>query len=238
MHCDPFTDEQIPEILAAMGEGSRNKALFALGLGTGLRVSELLQIRRKDLVDELGVLRDRVTVYHAKGDKVRTVPINALATPYLKDWLICQQVIGQASGKCPVFCGPSGQAVTRKYVWQVIRAAARKAKIRPQWGGAFGTHSMRKTFARAVYLHWQERQRAGEDAEPLVKVQEALGHANIDSTRRYLNFMLGRSEEGVMALYPGLRERNKIINVQKPPPNGIEDYSNPPQSKADYATRG
>lgn len=227
MHCDPFTDEQIPVVLSRLGR--RDAALFALGISTGLRISEILQIRRRDLVEEGGGIRNRVTVYHTKGDRKRTVPINALAMPYLREWLMHQQQVGIEVGRFPVFSRSGPHPVTRGYVWKIIRQASRG--LRPAWGGAFGTHSMRKTYAREIYLYWQQRLMAGERVEPLVKVQAALGHARIDSTRHYLSFMLGDVEEGAFAIYAGLRDglQNAEHSI-----NGHESNSCGPQHTPAY----
>lgn len=216
MQCAPFSDDQLEVMLGAM-PSLRDQALFALGVSTGLRISELLQIRRRDLIDNTGELRHMVTVYHTKGDKMRTVPINPLATPFLGAWLRYQQEIGLELGNCPVFAYSTGKPIGRNYAWLLIARTARRAKLRPEWHGTIGTHSMRKTYARATYTYWQERQMGGERVEPLVKVQEALGHQNIDSTRRYLSFMLGDISEGAMALYPTLRDQGQNHKASKIP---------------------
>ena len=66
---------------------------------------------------------------------------------------------------------------------------------------------MRKTYGKAIYLHYLARQRAGENIEPLLKTMEAMGHKSVEATRRYLAFMLGNTDDAVMALYPTLREK-------------------------------
>jgi integrase len=206
MHCDPFLEGQIEPMLRAMGN-ARDRALFALGLATGLRISELLAIRRRDVLDDSGELRRRIVSYHTKGDKKRVVPVNELAVPYLRTWLTVQEARGLCGGAVPVFSYGRGRPIDRTHVWRLIRGAARRSGAVPAWGGSFGTHSMRKTYARAQYLYWEGRRAAGEKIEPLLKCQEALGHADIRATTHYLRFMLGDTEEGTLALYPELRNR-------------------------------
>lgn len=209
MHCDPFVDEQIPVMLEALG-GVRDKALFALGVSTGLRVSELLQLRRRDVIDQAGKIRTVLSVYHAKGDKKRVVPVNPLALPYLATWLDQQERMGLTLGACPVFSRirhGRAESVTRKYAWSLIVRTAKRAKLVPGYGGAWGTHSMRKTFARATYIYWQQRAAAGAVVEPLLKVQEALGHSRLDNTRAYLAFMLAGESNRTVELYAELRAK-------------------------------
>lgn len=211
MHCDPFTEDQVPVMLRALGN-ARDQALFALGISTGLRVSELLAIRRRDLIDEAGQLRSRVVAYHTKGDKKRTVPICPLAEPYLRKWLKEQERMGLERGDNPVFSYGTGKVITRVQAWRKLNGAARRACLKPGWEGAFGTHSMRKTFAREMYLYWKRAAAAGEQVDPLIKTQEALGHGDTGTTSKYLNFMLGGIDAAVSSLFLGLQGRKQKYN--------------------------
>jgi site-specific recombinase XerD len=155
----------------------RDRALLQLGLRTGYRVSELLSLKVGD-VWKLGQVADRVTVArrNRKGKPCgHTVIVNQAARDALAVWIGALADAGELDPAGHLFRSQkgSGKAITRRQALRVLRAGFDQAGLT----GPLGTHSLRKTFAKAVY------QASGHD---LLKVQKLLGHAFLTTTQAYL----------------------------------------------------
>ncbi len=200
--CDPFTNKQLIELLNYFKgrESLRNKALLIFGCATGFRISEILSIRRRDVLNIDGSLNAKVTVIHTKNKHSRSVILNPLVKPFLMSWLQKQELRGFQRGSVYLFSDSTGKCLSRKYVWRIIKQASSKCRF----SGRYGTHSMRKTFAKNTYEYYHKQLVAGKTVDPLIKTKEALGHMNINSTQVYLTFMAGNSDEAVMGIYHDL----------------------------------
>ncbi len=184
--CNPITKEQVGLILSALSVGRmglRNRALFVFGCNTGFRISEILSVKRADLIDSNGQLCDAVTVSrnNMKGKNAsRNICLNKTAREHLRLWLSEQAARGYMSGKQYVFCRNGGKQMDRVTAWRILKRAFRVAGM-PAKG--YATHSMRKTFAKEVYSHFEGKKDA------LRITSKAMGHKRIDSTDAYLSFM-------------------------------------------------
>lgn len=209
--CDPFDEKDILLILNSKAFGcgirARNQCIFVLGCCTGARISELLGLRRADILDEIGEIRGKITFTRTKNKCPRTVPIvNHFLLPYLKAWLVAEQKLGFCLSSSPLF--PSigrGRPIGRQWILSIYKRAARECGIKKR----IGTHSCRKTWAKATYEYYQKLLMKGEKLDPLVKLQEAGGWKDIDAARRYLNFMLGDVLDSHMSLYSALKHLTK-----------------------------
>jgi integrase len=202
--CKPLTDaQQVRALEGFVGKHKdRNRALFALGLYSGFRISELLSLRVKDVYDGHQI-RDKITV-HAENMKFgkneehkaepRTVITNPECVEYLlpickdrdkNDWLFRSQKPDKYGR----------HRVSRNHAWLVYRGAYEAAGI-PRSSHGYGTHSTRKSFAEFQYQYF------GKD---LVKVQGMMGHKRIDSTVKYLN--KGAEEQKAAFVAPRLKKR-------------------------------
>ncbi len=146
----------------------RNRAILRALYSGGLRVSELCQIKWKDLKPrgESG----QVTVL-GKGGKVRTVLLPASV------WQEIMKLGGDASTSDAVFCSREadnfGRHLDRTQVYRIVAAAAKRAgiqgKVSPHWlRHAHASHSL-------------------ERGAPIHLVQQTLGHASVATTSRYLH---------------------------------------------------
>ena len=159
----------------------RDRALFALGVTTGFRISELLSLRFSSVIDGDGV-KPIVTVprsfmkQHRKG---RTMDIVPLAGRALLIW--CEYAFNHYGIVLTdyLFCKPDGSAITRLHAWSVIKRAYRFAGVR----GNVATHSMRMTFVSDSRIYAIEHPEVGD---PLMFAQRMAGHSNINSTSKYL----------------------------------------------------
>ncbi len=198
--CRPLPTDELARLVAA-GRGlwpSRDRVFILLGCATGFRCSELLSLRRMDVLDGGGRVRSILTVARRNMKKkvaARSVPLTELTRKMLQDWLLELERAGfllkidplfPKRGAAPVVEAGRIEAVetlTRVSAWKMIRRRARAAGIAE---AHTGTHSLRKTFTAEVYGAWLARLAKGERVDPLRQTQEALGHKEITSTTAYL----------------------------------------------------
>lgn len=198
--CRPLGADELARLVAA-GRGlwpSRDWAFILLGCATGFRCSELLSLRRVDVLDGGGRVRSILTVarrHMKKKVASRSVPLTEPTREMLQGWLLELERAGFLLKIDPLFpkrgAAPvveagriaAVEALTRVSAWKMVRRRARAAGIAE---AHTGTHSMRKTFTAAVYGAWLDRLAKGERVDVLRQTQEALGHKNIQSTIAYL----------------------------------------------------
>lgn len=158
--------------------GIRNRALLAVLYRTGLRISEALDLKPKDLDPDNGVLR----VMHGKGDIDRTVGMDPTAFAVVEKWLEVRKKLGVPRNK-PVFCTLKGAQITTAYIRELLPRLARKARIDKR----VHAHAFRAT-------HAIELMREGQ---PLHVIQAQLGHKSIATTAQYLHRLAGLNEQVV-----------------------------------------
>jgi len=148
--------------------GLRDIALLEILYATGMRVSELLNLRIQDVNPQAGFVLVR-----GKGDKERMVPLGEKAadavTIYQRDG---RPHLGQATATDLLFPGRRpGRPLTRQAFWKNLRRLALAAGIE----GQLSPHTLRHSFATHLLEH-------GAD---LRAVQALLGHADITTTQIY-----------------------------------------------------
>ena len=146
----------------------RNRALLAILYRCGLRISEALQVRPKDLNLEHGMVR----VLFGKGGKSRTVGIDAQAAAIVGDWVAARAAWCPHVGS-PLFCSRSGRRLTGAYVRRLLPELGRKAGIDKR----VHAHGLRHT-------HAAELRSEGID---IGIISKQLGHSSITTTARYLD---------------------------------------------------
>ena len=169
-----LTPEQGRRLLAhdppAAARDTRDQAMVAMLIGCGLRRSELLGLRLESVQqrEDHWVIADLI----GKGGHVRTVPVPAWVKATLDVWTTAA---GITHG--PVFRAINragrvwGEGMSPKVLWDVVRAAARRAGIEK-----LAPHDLRRTCARLCHL-------AGGELD---QIQFLLGHVSIQTTERYL----------------------------------------------------
>jgi site-specific recombinase XerD len=170
---------------------ARDKALFTLGILSGFRITELLSLRIKDVLQH-GRMVDRLTVprrHMQRKTQSRTVILHPQAKVALHAWLEDMRGRRAMTPEAYVFQSRNGanQPISRRRALRLLQAIFRGHGMT----GRLGTHSMRKTFANNVY------ERLGRD---LVKTQHALGQQNITTTICYLSFREEEIEAAILAL--------------------------------------
>lgn len=146
--------------------GLRDKAMLELLYATGLRVSELVLLKIKDLNQEDGFL-----ICRGKGGKERIVPFGNAAVNALQEYLENARPRLLKGPNDYLFLTYRGDAFTRQGFWKLLKSYAQKAGI----ASKISPHILRHSFA----THLLER---GAD---LRSVQLMLGHSQITSTQIY-----------------------------------------------------
>lgn len=163
-------EEEVERLLSAPDVtkdlGLRDKAMLELLYASGLRVSELLSLRFKDID-----LENRLLDVHGKGSKERIVPYSRFADDYLRKYLDGPRKRNKGKDASYLFLGRDGKPLSRIAFFKVVRKYASKAGIEKP----VSPHSLRHSFA----THLLER---GAD---LRTVQELLGHSKITTTQIY-----------------------------------------------------
>jgi integrase/recombinase XerD len=170
--------EQIEKLIHAPDRakpgGLRDRAMFELLYATGIRVTELIQLRTSNLDSGLGLVR--VT---GKGNKQRIVPVHAEALGAIRDYVERGRpefLKGRASAY--LFVTARGGAMTRQAFWASVRANGKKAGIFHN----LSPHVLRHTFATHLL----------EGGADLRSLQAMLGHADLSTTEIYTHVVRSR----------------------------------------------
>nr|WP_232354548.1 MULTISPECIES: site-specific tyrosine recombinase XerD [Lactobacillus] len=161
--------------------GIRDRALLETLYATGIRVSELINLKFSDLHEELKLLK-----VLGKGSKERLIPISDVAISWIKSY---QEKVRDPlllkSGKYTdtIFLNNRGGALTRQAVWQIIKRYCQMAGIKKN----VTPHTLRHTFATHLL----------ENGADLRVVQEILGHSDISTTQIYTNL----SQQHILQVY-------------------------------------
>jgi integrase/recombinase XerD len=157
--------------------GIRDRAMLELLYATGLRVSELVNLKVQNINLEAGFVRTL-----GKGSKERMVPMGAKALEALRAYLSDgRPALLKRRGSAYLFLNLRGRPLTRQGFWKTLRLYGSKAGI-PQ---KIKPHLLRHSFA----THLLE---CGAD---LRSVQIMLGHADISTTQIYTHVTRERLKE-------------------------------------------
>jgi integrase/recombinase XerD len=145
----------------------RDRALLEVLYATGLRVSELVQLRVQQLHLQVGYI-----VVRGKGDKERLVPLGEYAAEALRVYTHDGRAkLQPGGGTTEVFLNHRGHRLSRQGVWKIVKGYAVRAGIRQN----FTPHVMRHSFATHLL----------QNGADLRSLQALLGHADISTTQIY-----------------------------------------------------
>ena len=171
----------------ATPKGLRDRAILEVLYSTGLRVSELVNLKVSDMEMRMGCLR-----CIGKGDKERLVPVGKKALAAVQAYLGKSRPLllrgREAKTVLWLFVNRFGNRLSRIAVWRLLAAYGRRAGIRTR----LSPHKLRHSFA----THLLER---GAD---LRSVQLMLGHADISTTQIYTHVMEERLKQVYKAHHP------------------------------------
>ncbi len=170
--------ESIDKIEMSAKVRARNRLLIKIIVFTGMRSNEALQLKIKDFTLENGCY---TILIKGKGDKYRAVMLKAFhIESLLKEWLMERELYPVKNDL--LFCNQKGGALTQAYLYRQVERIINFAGLRREKNGA---HMLRHSFATLLY---QKR-------HDLILVQEALGHASLNTSRIYTHFDKQRLEE-------------------------------------------
>ncbi|MDT7849388.1 site-specific tyrosine recombinase XerD [Methylophilus sp. VKM B-3414] len=183
-----LSESQVEDLLNApdvnVPLGMRDRAMLELLYASGLRVSELVNIKISEVSTQDGVVR--VT---GKGSKTRLVPMGQEAAEWIDRYLASARAeILKGSLSDAVFVTTRGDAMTRHAFWHIIQRYALQAGISQH----ISPHVLRHAFATHLLNH-------GAD---LRVVQMLLGHADISTTQIYTHVARERLQQLHKAHHP------------------------------------
>jgi integrase/recombinase XerD len=166
-----LTEDEVETLLSAPNTdeplGHRDRAMLELLYATGLRVSELINLKQSQVNFNQGVLR-----IVGKGDRERLIPLGDESQRWLKDFIDGPRMEILLERQTDyLFPTRRGDRMTRQAFWHIIKRYAQKAGVRKK----MSPHSLRHAFA----THLLNR---GAD---LRVVQLLLGHSDLSTTQIY-----------------------------------------------------
>jgi integrase/recombinase XerD len=181
-----LTREEVERLLeepdVTTDEGIRDRAMTELLYASGLRVSEMVNLKLSDVDFDAGL----VTCL-GKGSKERRVPLGASAIEWVRRWLPARRRALGDSSEERLFVTPKGAPMTRQMYWRRLVAYGERAKL-----GRITPHMLRHTFATHLLEH-------GAD---LRSVQIMLGHGDISTTQIYTHVTNERLRETFLKFHP------------------------------------
>lgn len=158
-----FLDEEEQLALIKSARNLRDKALIMTILSSGLRASEILNLKEDDLY------RRSLIVSRGKGGKPRVTFIDPITEKSIKEYHHKREV-----DSVFVFTNSFGKPLSRQYLSRMISETALRAGIKKR----VSAHTLRHSFATNMLRKGARI----EDVQPL------MGHSNISTTRLYMHF--------------------------------------------------
>ena len=167
----PIQIRRIDKCLTGTRHELRNRAMFYLGLGSGMRISEIVGLRVDD-VAPYGEVQDRIVLekHSTKSRRSRTVVVSEQAVRHLENYLAAREPAPESGA--PLF--PS-QARPRQPMTSTNAINTLKKMFEEAGVANASSHSLRRTHANTL-------RRKGAD---LKLIKEQLGHSSLAVTDRY-----------------------------------------------------
>ncbi|WP_207694976.1 tyrosine recombinase XerD [Enterococcus sp. DIV0212c] len=165
--------------------GIRNRTILEVMYATGLRVSELVDLKIGDLHLSIGLVQ---TI--GKGDKERIIPLGDYAIQWIKKYMeeVRPILIKKNQNETHLFVNHHGNPLSRQGVWKNLKQIVREAGIDKN----ITPHTLRHSFATHLL----------ENGADLRIVQELLGHADISTTQIYTHITKQRMADVYKQHFP------------------------------------
>ena len=148
--------------------------LIALGCFTGLRISDILALRWKQILNT-----SEFTVIEKKTNKVRTIRINAQLGQHIKE---CYEQIKPIGINAPILVSQKGTVFTIQRINVILKEVKKKYKLKIK---NFSCHSLRKTFG---YHAWK-------NGTPPALLMDVYNHSSYEITQHYLGIEQDERDE-------------------------------------------
>ena len=177
-------DSMIVQLDMSKPESHRNRAIIEMLYGSGLRVSELVNLKLSDIYRQEGFMR-----IIGKGNKQRLVPISPVADEWLDYWLKDRSQLDiKTEYNDIVFLNRYGRQLTRAMIFTIIKTLARQANIHK----TISPHTLRHSFATHLL----------QNGADLRVIQQLLGHEDITTTEIYTHIEIQDLREAILKFHP------------------------------------
>lgn len=154
----------------------RNYLLFMFGIYTGLRISDILKFRVRDIRDSKGKIKEYIYLREEKTNKERRMKIHPdlkyIFNSYIKDKADYEYLILSSKGK--------NKPISRQQAYRILNDAAKKFGL-----DSIGCHTLRKTFGYQLYQKTKDG----------ITIKEMLNHSDISTTLRYIGVNQDRKDK-------------------------------------------
>ena len=164
-------------------KGVRDKAMLELLYATGIKVSELVDLKVSDVNLQIGIVKLN------KNNRERIIPLFPVAVKSISDYLNdVRPVIVLDNGEERLFTNMSGTHMSRQGFWKIIKHYADLAGIKKD----ITPHTLRHSFAAHLL----------ENGAKLTDIKEMLGHSDISSTQIYSQLMKSKYTNTYAKFHP------------------------------------
>lgn len=177
-------DRMIAQIDMSKSESHRNRAIIEMLYGSGLRVSELVNLQLSNIYLQEGYMR--IT---GKGSKQRLVPISPVAIEWFAYWLQDRNALDIKPEAADIaFVNRYGRQLTRAMIFTIIKRLAEAAGIQKN----ISPHTLRHSFATHLL----------QNGADLRIIQQLLGHESISTTEIYTHVDIHDLREAILKYHP------------------------------------
>ncbi len=183
-----LTVEEIDSIVSSIDlstpEGHRNRAIIEMLYGSGLRVSELIELKRSNINFSEGYM-----LVEGKGAKQRLVPLSPEAEKWFRYWEEdrCHLEVKQGEEDY-AFLNRRGRRLSRQMVFIMLQRLCQEAGITKP----VSPHTLRHSFATHLL----------QNGADLRIIQQLLGHENITTTEIYTHINIHNLRDAVLRYHP------------------------------------
>jgi integrase/recombinase XerD len=182
-------EDIIESIDLSKPEGTRNRAILEMMYSSGLRVSEVTELKLSNIL-----ISDQLLRVIGKGNKERIIPINDISLKWLNHYIehMRNHLRIDKSDADYVFLNRRGKHLSRMMIFTIIRNQAKAIGLKKN----VSPHTFRHSFA----THLVE---AGAD---LRAVQEMLGHSSITTTEIYTHLSKNALRKEILNFHPRYKQ--------------------------------
>ncbi len=183
-----LTLDEINRMMAAIdlssNEGHRNRAMLEMLYGSGLRVSELVNLQLSRIY-----LHEHYMLIEGKGSKQRLVPLSPVAEEWFGYWLQERSTWPlKPESKDIAFVNRYGRPMTRAMVFTIVRRLCAEAGITK----TVSPHTLRHSFATHLL----------QNGADLRVIQQLLGHEDLSTTEIYTHLDVQDLRQAILQCHP------------------------------------
>lgn len=170
--------------------GQRNKAIVETLYGSGLRVTELINLQLSRINIQEGYM-----LVEGKGSKQRLVPLSPTSIQQIENWLLDRNLMQIKKGNEDfLFLNQRGAKLTRAMIFEIVKVLTEQAGIRKK----VSPHTFRHSFATHLL----------ENGANLRAIQQLLGHESITTTELYTHIDVKMLRNTILEFHP-LNKKNQ-----------------------------